>query len=59
MSDSVKNDGIGRDMLIEIPYDTSTQAQIDQLYRDLCAARRPDGVRCAWHQYRSLDDTLP
>ena len=46
-------------MLIEIPYDTSTQAQIDALYRDLCAGRRNDGVRCAWHQYRSLDETLP
>jgi uncharacterized protein YkwD len=46
-------------MLIEVPYDTSTQAQIDALYRDLCAGRRNDGVRCAWHQYRSLDETVP
>jgi hypothetical protein len=44
-------------MLIEVPYDTSTQAQIDALYWSLCNARKPDGVRCVWHKYRTLEDT--
>ena len=46
-------------MVIEVPYDTSTQAQIDALYRDLCAARWADGVRCAWHRYRTLEEETP
>jgi hypothetical protein len=43
-------------MLIEIPYDTSTQQQIDELYWGLCNARLADGVRCDWHRYRTLED---
>ena len=43
-------------MLIEIPYDTSTQQQIDELYWGLCNARKLDGVACAWHRYRTLDE---
>lgn len=43
-------------MVIEVPYDTSSQAEIDQLYRDLCAGRAADGVRCVWHQYRTLEE---
>lgn len=42
-------------MVIEVPYDTSSQAQIDQLYRELCVGRAADGVRCAWRRYRTLE----
>lgn len=42
-------------VVIEVPYDTSTQAQIDELYRNLCRDRKVDGVQCVWRQYRSLE----
>lgn len=43
-------------LTIEVPYDTSTQAQIDALYWNVCFARQADGVRCDWKQYRRLEE---